>query len=831
MNSAATRRTLAIASLAVAAALLAAAAHTHALASGPPPAPAEITAEKCIKEATGTMTAVALSDCSAHVTMAGGTLASPGTKDLPGSFAQGTHKLVWAGTATDGKRLTKTQTLIVRDLTSPTLTITSSTPNTPEAISATAPATPLPKSVSDLVDYSDNVTPKSAMEPVRNPAGDLAVGSHTLVWTVTDGAGLSSSATQKVVVSDTTAPEITCPPDVRADRDSSIAKSVVLPHLGSATVVDAVDTGIKAPTSNFAQTNGGASTLPKTTTTVTWTAKDASDNSASCEQDIHVVPTRTEYVLPPGGVVGQKFGSALASGGAAIFVGNPEDGTRAENSGSVTAYNAKTGVAIRTLHQGAIKNLYFGTALAVFGPTNNLLAVGAPGYDGNGALDGQENTGAVFVYNVHSGVLEETIHNPNTGVISEEGLPATKPNRGDHFGASLAAMGDKLVIGAYMYDKLGVTEKGTPPTKSLVTTPDVGKVYVFDSKWTKLYEIENPAPKPNGRFGNQIAAYNSTDSETIYVSSLSGSPTPTTTSRGAVYAFDAPAAESTGATLTASIFSDTPATRTLFGETQLRTGSDGSVYIGEPDIVSASGSTGKIHHYSSTGMDLGTIKAPKCCTTEFGIKFALDDRLLYVGDTFAQETGPTSTTPRPAGTLTAFHPTSHGLLDSFENPRAATGDSTYHYGLAVELMSDDRVAATEYFLTPSDAKSRVHILDLRTLAPTFTPVESGTSGSSPPSPQATTTTPTPPPTPTLPIRPALTSTQYSSPDKVILTYDVTLDPFEVDIDDYVMTDVGLEIVSTSVDDRVVTLTYAGSPALGTPNATPSVELIGTIDYY
>jgi len=81
------------------------------------------------------------------------------------------------------------------------------------------------------------------------------------------------------------------------------------------------------------------------------------------------------------------------------------------------------------------------------------------------------------------------------------------------------------------------------------------------------------------------------------------------------------------------------------------------------------------------------------------------------------------------------------------------------------------------------------------------------------------------------IEPALTSTQYVSPDKVLLTYDVALDPFEVDVDDYVMTDVGLEIVSASADDRVITLTYAGSPASGTPSATPPVELIGTIDYY
>ncbi|MDD9817445.1 MAG: integrin alpha [Gammaproteobacteria bacterium] len=763
--------------------------------------------------------------------MAGGTLGSPGTKDLPGSFAQGTHKLVWAGTATDGKRVTKTQTLIVRDLTSPALTITSSTPNTPEAISATATNTPLPKSVEDLVTSSDNVTPDSLLTPVRSPAGDLAVGSHTLVWTITDEAGLSSSATQKVVVSDTTAPDITCPPTVRIDRDSSIAKSAVLSHLGSAMAMDAVDASIKTPTNNFAQINGGASTIPKGTSPVQWTAVDKYDNSATCEQDIYVVPTKTEFVVPSEGVASKKFGSALASGGAAIFIGDPEDGTRTENAGSVTAYNTKTGTTIRTLYPEASKHLYFGTALAVFGPANNLLAVGAPGYDGNGVEQGQKNVGAVFVYNVHSGALVQTINNPNTGVVNEEGLPSAKPNRSDHFGASLTAMGDKLVIGAHMYDKLEVEELDTTPTtKQITTTMDVGKVYVFDSTWAKLYEIENPVPEENSRFGHQLAAHDDADSEIIYVSSLTGKPSDDTESIGAVYAFDASAATaSTGATRTASIFSDTPTIRTLFGETQLRTGSDGSVYIGEPQLSSASAPTGKIHHYSSTGRDLGAIVAPECCALEFGKKFALDGRLLYAGDTFAQETGSTSATPRPAGTLTAFHPTSHGHLDSFVNAHTSTGASTYHYGLAVELMPDDRVAVTEYFLATGDKTSRVHILDLRTLAPTFTPVESGASGSAAPPPQTTTTTTTP--TVMRLIEPTLSSTQHVSPDKVRLTYDVALDPFEVDVDDYVMTDVGLEIVSASVDDRVITLTYAGVPSSGTPNAAPSVELIGTIGYY
>ncbi|RNJ71432.1 MAG: hypothetical protein EB832_05870 [Thaumarchaeota archaeon S14] len=823
-------RALAIASLAVAAALLAAAAHTHALASGPPIV-AMITAEKCIKEPSGTMTAVALSDCSDKVSMVGGTLDSPGTTDLPGSFAQGTHKLVWAGTATDGKRLTKTQTLIVRDLVSPTLTITSSAPNTPEAISATAPDTPLPTSVSDLVTYRDNVTPTSALAPIRNPAGDLAVGSHTLVWTVTDEAGLSSSATQKVVVSDTTAPDITCPPAVRIDRDSSIAKSVVSPHLGSAVAVDAVDTGIKAPASNFAQINDGASTIPKGTSPVQWTAKDKYDNSAACEQDIYVVPTRTEFVVPSDGIASNEFGSALASGGASIFIGNPEDGSRAENSGSVAAYSTKTGTMIRTLHPEASKHLYFGTALAVFGPTRNLLAVGAPGYDGNGALPGQHNTGAVFVYNVHSGALERTIHNPNTGVVSGEGVPVQAPNRGDRFGASLASMGDKLVIGANAYDKLEVEERDTTPaTKQVGTTSNVGRVYVFDSLGTKMYEIENPAPVANSRFGTQIAAHASAGSEIIYASSLIGKPSPDTKSRGVVYAFDGSAATtSTSAKLTASVFSDTPTTRTLFGATQLRAGPDGSVYIGEPRIFSASGPTGQIHRYSSTGTDLGAITAPDCCTVEFGKKFALDGRLLYAGDTFAQETGSTSATPRPAGTLTAFHPTSRALLDSFVNTHTSTGASTRHYGLAVELMPDDRVAVTEYFLATSGKTSRVHILDLRTLAPTFTPVESGASSSVAPPPQATTTTTAP--TVMRLIEPALSSTQHVSPDKIRLTYDVVLDPFEVDVDDYVMTDVGLEVVSTSVNGRVITLTYAGVPSSGTPNTAPSVELIGTIGYY
>lgn len=112
------------------------------------------------------------------------------------------------------------------------------------------------------------------------PAGGFGLGTTVVTWTVQDGTGATDSATQDVVVLDTTAPTITPPPAIQAESTGALTAV----DIGVATASDVVDSnpGISsdAPAAGF----------PDGSTTVTWTATDASGNVATATQMVTVSP-------------------------------------------------------------------------------------------------------------------------------------------------------------------------------------------------------------------------------------------------------------------------------------------------------------------------------------------------------------------------------------------------------------------------------------------------------------------------------------------------------------------------------------------------------------
>jgi PKD repeat protein len=110
----------------------------------------------------------------------------------------------------------------------------------------------------------------------QNPNHSYASGgTYTVSLTVTDNDGGtdSNSASVTVTESDTTPPTITAPVDVTVEA-TGVTTSV---SLGSPTVSDDTDP-------NPAVTNDAPAVFPVGATTVTWTATDASDNSAHCDR-------------------------------------------------------------------------------------------------------------------------------------------------------------------------------------------------------------------------------------------------------------------------------------------------------------------------------------------------------------------------------------------------------------------------------------------------------------------------------------------------------------------------------------------------------------------
>lgn len=151
---------------------------------------------------------------------------------------------------------------------------------------------------------SDNSS--SGVVVTNNAPTQFPLGETTVIWTATDAAGNSSTATQKVTVIDNEAPVIAAPPTVTTvtNNNQSYASGVVL---GNATATD--------NSGSVTITNNAPGQYPMGTTTVTWTATDAAGNTASATQLV-IVEDKQAPVLsgPANKVVNTNTGVNYASG-------------------------------------------------------------------------------------------------------------------------------------------------------------------------------------------------------------------------------------------------------------------------------------------------------------------------------------------------------------------------------------------------------------------------------------------------------------------------------------------------------------------------------------
>ena len=126
---------------------------------------------------------------------------------------------------------------------------------------------------------SDNC---SLIDTSNNAPVTYTLGITEVTWTVEDNSNNTSTCIQVVEVIDNEDPSITCPADtvVYVDAVSCSVSGLVLKP---STTTDncAVDTVY----------NDGLATYPLGETTVTWTVKDESGNTATCTQKVTVLDT------------------------------------------------------------------------------------------------------------------------------------------------------------------------------------------------------------------------------------------------------------------------------------------------------------------------------------------------------------------------------------------------------------------------------------------------------------------------------------------------------------------------------------------------------------
>lgn len=249
------------------------------------------------------------------------TFSTTGTVSVAAGHGIGTFTLAVGAFAITNSNPTGAK-LSVGSASSYTVIVQAATPPTPDPLSIVAP--------SDIPGVEGNTTggativlgtaTASGGTPpytiTNNALAVFPVGTTTVTWTVDDAAGGSATATQTVTVVDTTPPSITAPVDITVEGNTFGGATGVA--LGSPTVSDIVD-------SNPTVTDDAPGFFPlgPTPTTVTWTATDASGNSATATQTVTVVDTTPPVIVASATLPVIVGAPKSVLGGAAIDIVDP----------------------------------------------------------------------------------------------------------------------------------------------------------------------------------------------------------------------------------------------------------------------------------------------------------------------------------------------------------------------------------------------------------------------------------------------------------------------------------------------------------------------------
>jgi uncharacterized delta-60 repeat protein len=211
-----------------------------------------------------------------------------------------------------------------------------------------------------------------------------------------------------------------------------------------------------------------------------------------------------EVLWGPGPQAPHGFGEAVAVlGNHLVIVGSPTEDTIATDSGAVHLFDPLREVLLRTFHHPTGQPFAnFGVSVAGLGTD---VLIGAPADDRGG-----DEAGAAFLFDAR---LFDTTNPPRTFLNPD-------PASGDRFGFSVAALRDKILIGAPGDDTQGV---------------DAGAAYLFDAGTGELLlSLFSPNPLAGAQFGFAVAAVDDTH---IVI----GAPSPSLSSDpGAAYILELP---------------------------------------------------------------------------------------------------------------------------------------------------------------------------------------------------------------------------------------------------------------------------------------------------
>jgi hypothetical protein len=202
------------------------------------------------------------------------------TVDNAGPYSVGATTVTWTATDANGNTSSCSQVINVTDAELPVITCPATANLNTDAGLCTA------SSSAGTATATDNCGIASVT--VDN-AGPYSVGATTVTWTATDVNGNTSSCSQVINVSEIEPPVITCPATANLNTDAGICTSSAA--AGTATATD------NCAVSSVTVDNAGPYSVGSTA--VTWTATDASGNTATCSQVINVTDAEAPVITCP----------------------------------------------------------------------------------------------------------------------------------------------------------------------------------------------------------------------------------------------------------------------------------------------------------------------------------------------------------------------------------------------------------------------------------------------------------------------------------------------------------------------------------------------------
>jgi len=203
------------------------------------------------------------------------------SNDAPEFFTLGDTIITWTVSDSSENTASDTQLVSVVDTTAPEISPVDDLTYEATSIDENTVSLDNP-SVSDIQDVT-----------ITNDAPEFfPLGETVVTWTATDIVGNTSTTEQKVIVVDTTAPNLTIPEDQIVEA-TSIEETLV--EIGEAESNDI--TGISSITNNAPEVFSLGSTV------VTWTSIDNNGNSTTYEQTITVVDTTSPSIFVPADIV------------------------------------------------------------------------------------------------------------------------------------------------------------------------------------------------------------------------------------------------------------------------------------------------------------------------------------------------------------------------------------------------------------------------------------------------------------------------------------------------------------------------------------------------